>query len=381
MADTRGAQDPWLLTPGPLTTSMTVKKAMLHDWGSRDAGFIAINDRMRQRLVTMIGGEGVFTTVPMQGSGTFAVEAMIGTFIGANEKLLILINGAYGKRMARICEVSKRAFATLEWAEDMPVDANLVKLALARDPAITHVAVVHCETTSGVLNPVAEVARVVAEAGKRLLIDAMSAFGAIELDSRQVPFDAVAASSNKCIEGVPGLGFVLCRIEALEKTAGNAHALVLDLHDQWQVIEKTKQYRFTPPIHCIVAFDQALNEHEAEGGVAGRGGRYRNNCRILVEGMRGLGFETLLPDHLQAPIIVTFHMPVDPNFKFQEFYDRLKDRNFVIYPGKLTVADSFRIGCIGRLGETEMKAFLAVVAEVMKEMKVASGAPARKAAE
>jgi 2-aminoethylphosphonate-pyruvate transaminase len=381
MADTRGAQDPWLLTPGPLTTSLTVKQAMLHDWGSRDAGFIAINDRMRQRLVGLIGGEGVFTTVPMQGSGTFAVEAMIGTFIGANDKLLILINGAYGKRMEKICAVSKRACTTLEWAEDMPVDPNLVKLALARDPAITHVAVVHCETTSGVLNPIAEVAEIVAAAGKRLLIDAMSAFGAIELDSRKIQCDAVAASSNKCIEGVPGLGFVLCRIDALQRTQGNAHALVLDLHDQWQVIEKTRQYRFTPPIHCIVAFDQALNEHEAEGGVAGRGGRYRSNCKILVDGMRAYGFQTLLPDHLQAPIIVTFHMPSDPNFQFQVFYDKLRERNFVIYPGKLTVADSFRIGCIGRLGETEMKAFLAAVAAVMKEMNVASGAPARKAAE
>jgi 2-aminoethylphosphonate-pyruvate transaminase len=375
------AQDPWLLTPGPLTTSLTVKQAMLHDWGSRDAGFIAINDRMRQRLVKMIGGEGVFTTVPMQGSGTFAVEAMLGTFIGKNEKLLILINGAYGKRMEKICKVAGRACATLEWAEDMPVDPNLVKLALSRDPAITHVAVVHCETTSGVLNPIAEVAEIVAAAGKRLLIDAMSAFGAIDLDSRKIQCDAVAASSNKCIEGVPGLGFVLCRIDALQKTEGNAHALVLDLHDQWQVIEKTKQYRFTPPIHCIVAFDQALNEHEAEGGVAGRGGRYRNNCRILVDGMRAFGFQTLLPDHLQAPIIVTFHMPADPNFQFQTFYDKLKDRNFVIYPGKLTVADSFRIGCIGRLGETEMKAFLKVVGEVMKEMNVKTGAPALKAAE
>lgn len=374
-------QDPWLLTPGPLTTSMSVKQSMLHDWGSRDAGFIAINDRMRRRLVAMIGGEGIFATVPMQGSGTFAVEAMIGTFIGPKDKLLILINGAYGKRMEKICVVAKRAHATLEWAEDMPVDPALVKLALGRDPNITHVAIVHCETTSGLLNPVAEVAQIAAAAGKRLLIDAMSAFGALELDSRQVQFDALAASSNKCIEGVPGLGFVLGRISALQQTQGNAHALTLDLFDQWQNIEKTNQYRFTPPIHCIAAFDQALSEHEAEGGVAGRGGRYRNNCKILVEGMRRLGFETLLPDHLQAPIIVTFHMPADSNFQFQAFYDQLRERNFVIYPGKLTVADSFRIGCIGRLDEPEMKAFLAAVTAVLADMKVASGAPARKAAE
>ncbi|HVJ43140.1 MAG TPA: 2-aminoethylphosphonate--pyruvate transaminase, partial [Dongiaceae bacterium] len=299
------AQDPWLLTPGPLTTSMTVKEAMLHDWGSRDAGFIRLNGEMRSRLVELIGGEGVFTTVPMQGSGTFAVEAMLATFVGPGDKSLILINGAYGKRMAKICDYAKRAYSVLEWPEDKPVNPQQVADALAKDASVTHVAIVQCETTSGVLNPVAEVADVVAKAGRRLLVDAMSAFGALPLDSRTIRFDAVAASSNKCIEGVPGLGFVLCRETALQATKGNAHALVLDLYDQWQVIEATKQYRFTPPIHCIAAFHQALAEHAAEGGVAGRGARYRANCKILVDGMRALGFETLLPDHLQAPIIVT----------------------------------------------------------------------------
>jgi 2-aminoethylphosphonate-pyruvate transaminase len=375
------AHDPWLLTPGPLTTSMTVKQAMLHDWGSRDAGFVAINTHMRKRLVDLIGGGTDFTTVPMQGSGTFAVEAMLGAFVGPKDKLLILINGAYGKRMAKICEYYKRSTAVLEWAEDQPVDPAKVRDTLAADKAITHVAVVHCETTSGILNPIAEVSKVVAEAGRKLLVDSMSAFGALPIDVQSVTFDAVAASSNKCIEGVPGLGFVLCRISALAKTKGNAVSLTLDLFEQWQNLEKTSQYRFTPPIHCIVAFDQALAEHEQEGGVAGRGGRYRNNHKILVDGMRAMGFETLLPDRLQAPIIVTFHMPSDPKFVFEQFYDGLKDRGFVIYPGKLTVADSFRIGCIGRIGETEMKAFLAAAKEVMNGLGVASGRPHNKAAE
>jgi 2-aminoethylphosphonate-pyruvate transaminase len=374
-------QDPWLLTPGPLTTSLTVKAAMLHDWGSRDAGFVAINTHMRKRLVELIGGGKDFTTVPMQGSGTFAVEAMLTGFVGPKDKLLILINGAYGKRMAKICEYAKRATAILEWAEDQPVDPAKVRETLAADPAITHVAIVHCETTSGILNPIVEVSKVVAEAGRKLLIDSMSAFGALPIDVQTVTFDAVAASSNKCIEGVPGLGVVLCRVSALEKTKGNAVSLTLDLFEQWQNLEKTSQYRFTPPIHCIVAFDQALTEHEQEGGVQGRGGRYRNNHKILVDGMRALGFETLLPDRLQAPIIVTFHMPADPKFVFEKFYDSLKDRGFVIYPGKLTVADSFRIGCIGRLGEAEMKAFLAAAKDVLNELGVASGRPQNKAAE
>jgi 2-aminoethylphosphonate-pyruvate transaminase len=370
------ARDPWLLTPGPLTTSLSVKQAMLHDWGSRDHVFIAVNRQMRERLVELAGGVGTHVCVPMQGSGTFAVEAMIGTLVPPGGKLLVLVNGAYGKRMVRICQYYRRAHAVLEWAEDKAVEPAAVAKALAGDPGITHVAIVQCETTSGVLNPVAEVAEVVARAGRRLLIDAMSAFGALPLDARHIAFDALAASSNKCLEGVPGLGFVICRTEALLACKDNAPSLSLDLFDQWQALEKTGQWRFTPPIHCIVAFDQALKEHAAEGGIAGRGERYANNCRILVEGMRRLGFETLLPDRLQAPIIVTFHMPADPAFVFDSFYDKLRQRGFVIYPGKLTVADSFRIGCIGRLGEGEMRGALAAIAEAMAELGVTSGAPA-----
>jgi len=373
-------RDPWLLTPGPLTTSLSVKEAMLHDWGSRDTKFIAINRRVRDKLVELAGAAGSHVCVPMQGSGTFAVEAMLGCFVPAKGKLLILINGAYGKRMARICEYYRRDYAVLEWAEDRAVEPAAVEKALASDPAIGHVAVVQCETTSGVLNPIAEVAAIVAKAGRRLLIDAMSAFGALPLDARQIAFDALAASSNKCLEGVPGLGFVICRKEALDACKGNSPSLSLDLFDQFQALEKTGQWRFTPPIHCIVAFDQAIQEHAAEGGVGGRGARYRSNCRILVEGMRKLGFETLLPDRLQAPIIVTFHTPTDPKFIFQTFYDRLRERGFVIYPGKLTVADSFRIGCIGRIGESEIRAALDAVRAVMAEMGVASGASNRRAA-
>jgi 2-aminoethylphosphonate-pyruvate transaminase len=241
---------------------------------------------------------------------------------------------------------------------------------LKADAAITHVFVVHCETTSGILNPVAEVAELVAHHDKQLLVDAMSAFGALLLDAKVSKFDAVAASSNKCIEGVPGLGFVICRKSALEQTKGNATTLVLDLHDQWTNFGKTGQYRFTPPIHVIVAFHQALEEFDAEGGVAGRGKRYTENCRILVGGMRALGFEPLLPDALQAPIIVTFRMPADPHFVFQTFYDKLKDRGYVIYPGKLTVADSFRIGCIGRLYPEHIRGALAATRDILDEMGV-----------
>jgi 2-aminoethylphosphonate-pyruvate transaminase len=374
-------RDPWLLTPGPLTTSATVKSAMLHDWGSRDRRFIDMNADIRRRLVALAGAAKTHVTVPVQGSGTFSVEAMIGTLVPRRGKLLILVNGAYGKRMAKICDYYGRAYATYETAEDVTPDPAEVKRRLAADAAITHVAAVYCETTSGILNPIAEIAAVVQAAGRSLLVDAMSGFGALPIDVASVPFDALAASSNKCLEGVPGMGFVLIRRSVIEKAAGNAPSLSLDLHEQWKGLEANGQWRFTPPTHVIAAFHQALEEHAAEGGVEGRGRRYRENCRILVEGMRALGFETLLPDTVQAPIIVTFRMPADPRFKFQEFYDGLSAKGYVIYPGKLTVADSFRIGCIGRLGSSEMRGALEAIRAVLKDLGVESGAPARLAAE
>jgi len=364
--------DALLLTPGPLTTSKRVKEVMVHDWGSRDAAFLRINTEVLERLPEIVNGRGTHVTVPMQGSGTFAVEAMLTTFVPPTEKVLLLINGAYGQRAKKICDIAKRAYAVHETPEDTPPDLAELDKVLQADKGITHVFAVHCETTSGILNPIAEIGTLVERHGRKLLIDAMSAFGALPLDAAATTFDAVAASSNKCIEGVPGLGFVVCRQGALAETKGNATTLVLDLHDQWQNLVKTGQYRFTPPIHVIVSFHQALTEFWAEGGQPGRGKRYAENGRVLIEGMRKLGFSTLLPDRLQAPIIITFHMPKDPKFVFQTFYDLLKERGYVIYPGKLTVADSFRIGCIGRLNAEHMRGVLAAVADVLAELGVKS---------
>ena len=263
----------------------------------------------------------------------------------------------------------------LEAPEDTPVDPGILDRALADDARTTHVAVVHCETTSGVVNPVEAIARVCAEHSRALLVDAMSAFGALPLDARSTPFEAAVAASGKCLESTPGLGFCIARREALERARGNAHALSLDLHDQHVAMEKNGQWRFTPPVQTILSLHRALEEFEAEGGVAARGGRYRQNLKVLVDGMRGLGFETLLPDAVQAPIIVTFHMPADPRFAFEDFYERMRRRGYVIYPGKLTSAPSFRIGCIGRLGPAEMRGALAAVEGILEEMGVASGAP------
>ena len=371
--------DPWLLTPGPLTTSSAVKEAMLHDFGSRDRRFIEINRRMRARLVEIVCGDEALTCVPLQGSGTFAVEAMIGNFVPPDGKLLVLVNGAYGKRIVKIAGYYGRRCVTQETPEDRPNDPETLSRTLGADPEISHVAVVHCETTSGILNPLQALAVVIARHGRSLLIDAMSAFGAIALDARAIAFDALVASSNKCLEGVPGLAFCIARKAALEGAKGNSPSLSLDLHDQWIAMENNGQWRFTPPVQVIAAFSQALDEFDAEGGVAGRGGRYEENCRLLIGGMRDLGFETLLPEALQAPIIVTFRMPSDPHFDFQVFYERLRDKGYVIYPGKLTVAESFRIGCIGKLGPEQMRGALGAVRETLSDLGVASGAPAKAA--
>ncbi len=368
--------DAWLLTPGPLTTSMATKEAMLHDWGSRDAAFIDANARVRQRILKVANAGDTHVCVPLQGSGTFAVEATLGTLVPQKGKALIVINGAYGHRMARILDYMGRRYSILETPEDTPPDPAEVDGFLARDQAITHVLVVHCETTSGILNPVEAIAEVVAKRDRRLIIDAMSSFGAIPLDASVVPFDALIASSNKCLEGVPGAGFAIIRKDALEAAKGNSHSLSLDLHDQWVAMEGNGQWRFTPPTHVIVALDAAIEQFEEEGGVAGRNARYSANCRALVGGMRRLGFATLLPDDLQAPIIVTFKMPADAAFDFEAFYDRLKDRNYVIYPGKLTVAPSFRVGCIGHLGVAQIEGALRAVEEVLAEMGVTECGPA-----
>jgi len=362
--------DPYLLTPGPLTTSPTVKQAMLHDYGSRDNTFIELNARVLDRLVAIVNGECTHVSVPLQGSGTFVVEAMMGNFVPADGKVLILVNGAYGHRIAKICDYYKRDYLIQESAEDVPVDTRELDETLAKNAHITHVVVVYCETTSGILNPLREVSEIVAKHQRSLLIDAMSAFGALPLDAREIEFDAVVASSNKCLEGAPGVGFCIARESALEKTQGNSPSLVLDLYEQWRAMQKNRQWRFTPPTHVLLAFDQALNEYEEEGGVAGRGKRYQNNCDLLISGMREMGFKTLLPDHLQAPIIVTFHMPANPEFVFSEFYDGLRDMGYVIYPGKLTVADSFRIGCIGRLDCEHMQAALGAIKKMLNQFAI-----------
>ena len=364
-----------LLTPGPLTTSHETKAAMLHDWGSRDQNFIDMNARVRDRLLAIANAADTHVCVPLQGSGTFVVEAALCTLIPPDGKALILINGAYGHRMSKILNYVGRSYVIQETPEDQPPSIDALDQALTDDPDISHVLTVHCETTSGILNPVEEIVHTVKAHGRVVIVDAMSAFGAIALDAAQVPFDALMASSNKCLEGVPGMGFALVRESVLALCKGNSHSLSLDLYDQWRAMESNAQWRFTPPTHVIAAFDSAMDQFEAEGGIAGRHKRYSGNCRILIEGMRDLGFEPLLSGNLQAPIIVTFKMPADPAFDFDVFYNRVKESGYVLYPGKLTVAPSFRIGCIGHLDAKDMRAALAAMRAILADMGVENGAP------
>ncbi|MDQ6433492.1 2-aminoethylphosphonate--pyruvate transaminase [Mesorhizobium sp. LHD-90] len=368
--------EPYLLTPGPLTTAYSVKQAMLRDWGSWDGDFREMTAELRRQLIALAGDtSGEFDCVPMQGSGTFAVEAMLGSFVPRDGKVLVLANGAYGQRAAQTLAYLGRAHTVIDKGDYLPPRGGEVGAALDADPAITHVVVIHCETSSGILNPVAEIADVVATKGRRLLIDSMSAFGAVDLDVRNIRYDALASSANKCVEGVPGFGFVVARKSELEAAKGRSHSLSLDVHAQWAYMETTGQWRFTPPTHVVAAFLEALRLHAAEGGIAGRGARYRRNRDVLVAGMRSLGFETLLSDDWLSPIIVTFFNPAHHNFAFDRFYGLMKDKGFIIYPGKLTAVDSFRVGCIGRMDEHVMRRVVAAAGESLTEMGVDSAAP------
>ncbi len=372
--------EPYLLTPGPLTTALAVKDAMLRDWGSWDGDFRAMTAALRRQVLALAGdGAGAYDCVPMQGSGSFSVEAMLGTFVPRDGKALVLANGAYGLRAAETLRYLDRAHQVIDKGDYLPPRGAEVAAALAADPAITHVVAIHCETSSGILNPLAEIAEATRVAGRKLLIDSMSAFGAIPCAADALGYEALVSSANKCIEGVPGFGFVVARKDALAAAKGRSHSLSLDLNAQWDYMERTGQWRFTPPTHVVAAFLTALELHAQEGGTPGRGARYARSRDVLVEGMRGLGFETLLDARWLSPIIVTFFAPAHENFRFDAFYEAMKARGFILYPGKLTAVDSFRIGCIGQVDEHVMRRVVAAARESLGEMGVPDGRPSAAA--
>lgn len=375
-----GQEDmPWLLTPGPLTTSRTVKLAMLADWGAGDPEFLQIVADIRQGLLKLANCGPGYDCVIMQGPGAFAVEAALGSFCPAVEtKTLIIVNGPYGERAAAILKRIRRRHLKISKDEYAPLSAEDVAVLLDADPAITHVWVVHCEIATGIVNPLDQIARVVKDRNRTLMVDAMASFGALPLDMENSGIDVVAASSHYCLEGVPGFSYVLAKRELLIDSQGKCHSLVLDLHSQWKGLEAGSHFRFTPPIHALLAFHQALKEHERQGGVAARGGRYARNSRILLKGMREMGFVPLMSGEGASPFVHTFLSPRDSNFEFEGFSEGLKTRGFLISPASPAKRPGFRIAAMGEIDEYVMQRALQAIREVLRDMNVTDLAPLSK---
>jgi len=368
--DISGWKDKILFTPGPLTTSRTVKQALLRDLGSRDFEFISTVKDIRARLVKMTGAPSDYEAVLMQGSGTFSVEAVLSSCVPSDGKVLAVVNGAYGKRIVQMLRVLNIDHVVEESREDEYPDLDAIKSTLA-SATFDLVVTVHCETTTGIINPIQAIGALARNAGAQFFVDAMSSFGAVPIDFRAANIDYLVSSANKCIEGVPGFGFVLARRDSLLRTEGYARSLSLDLLAQWRGLDRDGQFRFTPPTHALLAFHQALLELEQEGGVDGRGARYQHNYQTLISGMRKLGFTEYLPAERQGYIITSFRYPMHPAFSFDVFYAALNERGYVIYPGKVSNADCFRIGNIGRIFESDVRDLLRAIGEVLCEMGVA----------
>lgn len=340
---------------------------MLRDWCTWDDDYnqnIVQNIRQRLLLLAEAPPEN-YTTVLMQGSGTFCVESVIGSSVPQNGHLLVISNGAYGNRIAQIADKLKLKYTLLESPEIQRPDLKKIEEFLQQNKDITHVAVVHCETTTGILNPIEEIAALAKKYNKTMIVDAMSSFGGIPIDVEEWGIDFIISSANKCIQGVPGFGFIIARRKELLKCKGISRSLSLDLYDQWESMEKGNgKWRFTSPTHVVRAFAQALDELDTEGGIENRFIRYATSQRLLVNGMRSLGFRTLLPDMIQSPIITSFFAPNWPNYSFNEFYHQLKEKGFVIYPGKVSEIETFRIGNIGEVYQDDIKNLLQAVKEI-----------------
>ena len=353
-----------LLTPGPLTTTKSVKEAMLKDIGSWDADLVGLVRDIRQGLLEVAGLGEDYSCTLMQGSGTFSVESVVSSVVPPTGKALIIVNGAYGERLVSMAEIHRIPHTVLRYAEDRIPVIEEIERELARDSQISHVIVVHCETTTGILNPIHEIGLLAKRYAKSTIVDAMSSFGAYEIDMTASHIDHLISSANKCIEGVPGFGFTLSRREALLSAKDGARSLSLNLYDQWQYFEKAGQFRYTPPTHVLLAFRQALSEFKAEGGVQARGRRYRENHRVLMQGMKKMGFRSFLDEEIQSCIITAYYYP--ESFNFQSFYDRLRRRGYIIYPGKLTYLDTFRIGTIGSIGNEQIEGLLEAIRSLQR---------------
>jgi 2-aminoethylphosphonate-pyruvate transaminase len=364
------SRDKLLFTPGPLTVSLAVKQAMLHDAGSWHSDFNALVANQREQLLAVAGvtRQAGWEVIPMQGSGTFGVESVFQSCVPPNGCVVVLSNGAYGERIVQMLKHARIDHVVLRTAEDTPCDPADLEKCLARDSGVTHVAAVHCETTTGIINPIESIGRVAKRFGKTYIVDAMSSFIALPIDIAACGIDFLISSSSKCIECVPGLALVFCRRDILLASEGWARSLSLDLLGQLKGFEKDGKFRYTPPTHVVLALEQALAELELEGGLSARRERYRRNHEILIAGMERLGFRRYLNPAVQSPIITSFLYPEGGWFNFDRFYNELSRRGFITYPGKLTKVDTFRIANIGRIFPADMEQLILAIESVVKQM-------------
>lgn len=349
-----------LLTPGPLTTRHSVKHAMLTDHCTWDDTYKAITTSVMNDI-THIAANDDYATVLLQGSGSYAVEAMINGLCGKNEKILFLVNGEYGKRMLTIADKSRKLYEQISFDMTQPIDIGPVEKALQEDKDIAAVVFVHCETTTGVINPLEELVKLAKAYGKKVLVDAMSSFAAYDIDMPGLDIDALASSSNKCLEGLPGLSFVIAKKTLIEESRGNSPSHSLDLYDQYQgLYAGGGKFRFTSPTNVLLALRQAIDEYHKEGGLRARRKRYRKNHQVLVQGLEKLGIRSIVAPENQSYIITTFDLG---NLDFSKLYETLKSNGFIIYPGKLTSMPTFRLGNIGDVYPKDMAALVTAISE------------------
>lgn len=369
-----------LHTPGPANTTPSVRAAMTRDIGAWDRELIDLCKDIRQSILEIAGAsETDYACVLMQGSGTFAIEAAISTAIPRGGRLLVVRNGAYGERIATITRRLNIDLVDLPSPETQPTDIEQVLRALVDHPEITHLAVVHCETTTGVMNDIVTLLKRVRAIRPDVvtIVDAMSSFGAESIDMNDGLIDWLVASSNKCLQGTPGIGFVVARIARLTECAGRARGLSLDLHDQWLAARTHGRFRYTPPTHVLLALNQSLIELKIES-TAARLERYRGLRDRLIEGMNARGFKALIQPEHRSAIITTFLNPADRPFDFDTFYQRLQAEGFVIYPGKISKVDCFRVGHLGDLQIADIDDLIAAVDRVMAASASSSKAIAQK---
>jgi len=349
-----------LLNPGPATTTDTVKNSLLvPDICPREKEFGELMKRVMKKLVDVIHGGPEYTSVIFTGSGTAAIEACITSVVPHDKKIFIINNGAYGKRMVQIAKINKIDCIHYEEAVNKEINLNSIESFLKQNKReISHLAIVHHETTTGMLNPVNEICKISNSFGIECIVDAMSSYAGIPINIKEMNADFLISSSNKCIQGMAGLSFVISRVSSLDKLNNiPPRSLYLDLLGQFQSLKKTNQMRFTPAVQIFYALEQALNEYFEETAIR-RYERYKNSYDVLIRGLKDLGFKLYLPDHLHSKLLTTIYEPTNSAYSFNEMHDYLYEKGYTIYPGKCNNENTFRIANIGQIDQTDIIGFI-----------------------